>query len=147
MITDACCISFCRSLTWRDSSWPWRMSRKVVWNLFEIKPSEEPRSMNLVFSVSSLRGGNHKHAYLTFQHRHLIADKNNEIVSPMSLQILPNRSCYGCCISWIRNGARNNHKARQSDIFLWHILIFWWMKAQTQLSHRALNNTNVCSAQ
>ena len=26
----------------------------------------------------------------------------------MSLQILPNRSCYGCCISWIRNGARNN---------------------------------------
>ena len=86
------------------------MGRKVVWNLFEIKPRrDEPRSMNLVFCVSSLRGGNHKHAYLTFQHHHLIADKNNdEIVSQMSLQILPNRSCYGCCISWIRNGARNN---------------------------------------
>ena len=142
-------LAFCRSLTWRDSSWPWRMSRKVVWNLFEIKPREEPRSMNLVFSVSSLRGGNHKHAYLTFQHRHLIADKNNEIVSPMSLQILPNRSCYGCCISWIRNGARNNPQGETIRHFsVTHSNILMDEASDVAPGHpgRGGNNTNVCSA-
>ena len=84
------------------------MSLKVVLNLFQIRTRRakvnESGIQCLIVMGEETTSSHFSHFYTVIWS--LI--KNNKIISSMSLQILSNRSCYGCCISWISNGARNN---------------------------------------
>ena len=86
------------------------MSLKVVLNLFQIQIRPRRAKVNesgiqcLIVMGEETTSSHFSHFYTVIWS--LI--KNNKIISSMSLQILSNRSCYGCCISWISNGARNN---------------------------------------
>ena len=87
-----------RSLTWCDVLWSF--SQKVVWEPVSDK-TEEPRSMVLVFSGSSL-GKKPQLCRGKISHRHLIQIKTIKTVS-MSLQILHMVDIVPAahCISWI----------------------------------------------